>query len=83
MVLDPPGEGVLELGCGAHRRRVPLDTWEGLEVPRLRPGEAVLLPAPRLKPLPELVPGSDFTVTAPFEVLRLKLGADIPHVTVQ
>lgn len=83
MVLGFPEEGALELRCGSHHRRVPLDTWSGLEIPGLRAGEVVVLPAPRQRLLPGLVPGSDFTVSAPFEALSLKLGPDIPHLTVQ
>jgi len=83
MVLGYPGEGTLELRCGSHHRRVPLDTWDGLEVPGMRAGEVVILPAPKLRPIPGLVPGSDFSVTAPFETLVLRLGTDIPHLTVQ
>jgi hypothetical protein len=52
-------------------------------MPSLRAAEVVLLPAPRLRPLPGLVPGSDFMISAPFDLLQLKLGQDIPHHTVQ
>ncbi|HWQ08761.1 MAG TPA: hypothetical protein VN436_06635 [Holophaga sp.] len=83
MVFEQPDEEALQLSCGAHHRRVPMDAWAGLELPALRPAEVVLLPAPRLRPLPGLVPGSDFSVATGFETLGLKLGADIPHATVQ
>jgi len=46
MVMDYPQEGVLELRCGSHHRRVPMDTWAGLEVPVLRAAEVVILPLP-------------------------------------
>ncbi len=83
MVLDYPQEGFLELRVGSHHRRAPMDTWTGIEVPGLRPAEVVLLPAPRLRAIPELVPGSDFSLTASFETLTLRLGAEVPHSTVQ
>jgi hypothetical protein len=83
MILEYPAEGCIELRCGAHHRRIPLDTWTGLEVPAPRAAEVVLLPAPKLRSIPGMVSGSDFTVSAPFEVLQLKLGKDIPHQTVQ
>jgi hypothetical protein len=83
LVLEYPGEGSLELRCGDHARRIPLDTWAGLEVPAPRAAEVVLLPTPKLRPIPGLVPGIDFTVSAPFDALQLKLGQDIPHQTVQ
>jgi hypothetical protein len=83
MVLEYPGEGSMELRCGSHHRRVPFDTWAGLDVPSPRAAEVILLPAPRLRPIPELVPGCDFSVAAPFDVLHLKLGQDVPHHTVQ
>jgi hypothetical protein len=83
MVMDYPHEGVLELSCGSHQRRIPLDTWAGLELPVLRAAEVVILPPPKLRPIPGLVSGSEFSVSAPFDTLRLRLGSDIPHHTVQ
>lgn len=83
MVLGCPLEGAIELRSGTHHRRIPMDTWAGLEIPALRAAEVVILPAPRLRPVPGLVGGSDFSIEAPFDSLTLKLGTDIPHTTVQ
>jgi len=83
LVLDLPGEGALELRCGSHHRRFPLDAWTGLELPELRAAEVLLLPAPKMRPVPGLVPGGEFSVTAPFDALSLKLGTEVPHLTVQ
>jgi hypothetical protein len=83
MVLGYPQEGTIELSCGTHRRRIPLDTWTGLDVAEPRAAEAVILPAPKFRPIPGLVAGGDIRVSAPFETLSLRLGADTPHLTVQ
>ena len=83
MVLGYPEEGSIELCCGSHHRRIPMDTWTGLEVPDLRAAEIVILPAPKLRPIPGLVAGSEFSIVAPFETLSLRLGSEIPHLTVQ
>lgn len=83
LVLSYPQEGSIELRCGSHHRRIPLDTWNGLAVPEPRAAEVVILPAPKLRPIPELVSGSDFSIVAPFDTLSLRLGPDIPHLTVQ
>ena len=74
-------EGALELRVGTHHRRIPFAAWEGLQLPELHPGEALLLPPPRLKPLPE-GPGS-CQLVAPFETLPLVLGGTGPGGTVQ
>lgn len=81
MVLEYPGS--LELRCGTHHRRIPADAWAGLGIPAPRPAEVVILPAPRLRPMPGLDSGMEFSVVAPFETLTLALGQDIPHLTVQ
>lgn len=83
MVLEDPREGTCELRCGTHYRRLPLDTWTGLDLPMPRAAEAVLLPPPRVRAIPGLVPGCDFSLSAPFDDLILKLGTEIPHQTVQ
>lgn len=82
MIPDWP-EGHLELRAGPHRRRIPFGAWEGLELPPLRPGEALLLPPPRLKALPDLEPGTSLTLQSPFEILTLRLGLEALHPTVQ
>jgi hypothetical protein len=74
--------GSLELKVGAARRSVPLKTWEGLELPPLRAGEVLLLPPPKLKPLPELLAG-EVRLSAGFDQLVLRLGPEGVHPTVQ
>lgn len=81
MVNAWPG-GSLELRAGSARRSAPLQAWEGLELPALRAGEALLLPPPRLKALPELLPGAEVRVVADFETLTLRCGPDGIHATV-
>ena len=77
------GPLAIELRCGSHHRRIPADAWAGLALPAPGPGEAVLLGAPKLRPLPGLAPGTAFSVASPFELLPLTLGTEIPHATVQ
>ncbi|GLH74487.1 hypothetical protein GETHLI_29890 [Geothrix limicola] len=75
--------GNLELRVGGTRRAVPLKAWEGLELPPLRAGEVLLLPPPRLKPLPDLLPGAELRLGADFDQLVLRLGPEGVHPTVQ
>lgn len=75
--------GCLELKVGAARRSVPLKAWEGLELPSLRAGEVVLLPPPKLKPLPEWLAGDEVRLSAGFDQLILRLGPEGVHPTVQ
>jgi hypothetical protein len=75
--------GSLELRVGATRRSVSFKTWEGLELPPLRPGEARLLPPPRWKPLPALLAGAEVHISAGFDQLDLRLGPEGVHPTVQ
>jgi hypothetical protein len=81
MVNAWPG-GSLELRAGTARRSAPLRAWEGLELPALRPAEVLLLPPPRLKPLPELLPGAEVRVMAAFDTLLLRCGPEGIHPTV-
>jgi len=83
LLLDMPQKGSLELRSEAHHRRVPLSTWEGLETPKIRAAEVVLLPAPVLRPLADLLPGSACAILAPFDILPLRLGDGVHHPTVQ
>ena len=83
MVLECPQEGSTELRCGSHYRHIPLDTWAGLDVPELRPAEVMILPAPRLRPIPGLVAGSEFSIIAPFDTLSLRLGPEATNLTIQ
>lgn len=75
--------GHLILKVAGRQRSALLETWEGLVLPPLRPGEVLLLPHPQLKPLPELVPGAAVTLQAGAEVLPLSLGAELLHPTLQ
>lgn len=81
MVNAWPG-GSLELRAGPARRSAPLRAWEGLTLPDLRPGEVLLLPPPRFKPLPELLPGAEVRVMAAFDTLLLRCGPEGIHPTV-
>lgn len=75
--------GTLEIRMGDRRRTAPMEVWEGLELPRLRPAEVRLLPPPRFRSLPELGPGMAFSLKTRFETLELTLGDDLVHPTVQ
>ena len=81
MVDAWPG-GSLELRAGTARRSASLGAWEGLELPLLRPGEVLLLPTPKLKPLQELLPGAEVLVETAFETLLLRAGPEGIHPTV-
>ena len=82
-MVDEWPRGSLELKAEGIRRSAPLRAWEGLELPPLRPGEILLLPPPRLKPLPHLAAGTRIQVSVPFEVLALRGGPEGVHPTVQ
>lgn len=75
--------GHLELRVAGHRRSVALDAWEHLVLPLLRPGEVMLLPPSRLKPLPALEPGIRLHLSWPIEEMELILGENLPHPTLQ
>ena len=75
--------GSLELKAGGARRSQPLKAWEGLELPPMAAGEVLLLPPARLKALPQLPPGADLRLSVLFEQLRLSLGVEGVHPTVQ
>jgi len=83
LALDFELQGALELHGAGHRRVAPLDAWEGLELPPLGPGEVRLLPPPRLKAMPDLVPGADFRVRIAFETLEISLARELVHPTLQ
>lgn len=76
-------EGQLKLSAEGQTRTIPVQAWEGLSLPNLEPGEVRLLPPPRLRAIPGLGAGSWVEIEAPFESLRLVLGGDISHPTVQ
>lgn len=77
-----PG-GSLELRVGATRRSTPCRIWEGLDLPLLHPGEVRLLPPPRLKLLPDLLPGVEARLSASFDTLSARLDPEGTHPTVQ
>lgn len=83
LTLGELPEGTLRLRHGKDTRETAMDLWHGLELPRLRAGEALLLPPPELR-LPEgLLPGARFEVATSQETLGLRLGRQAPHPTVQ
>jgi len=75
--------GSLEFRVGSSRRSVPLKTWEGLALPALHPGEVLLLPPPRLKPLPGLGGEAEVRLSAGFDQITLRIGPEGVHPTVQ
>lgn len=75
--------GSLELKVGGTRRSVPLKAWEGLALPPLHAGEVLLLPAPKLKPIPELLAGAEVRLSAGFEQMVLWRGPEGVHPTLQ
>lgn len=75
--------GALELKVGAVRRTLPLRAWEGLVLPALHAGEALLLPPPKLKPLPEGLAAAEVRLGASFDRLVLRFGTADVHPTVQ
>jgi hypothetical protein len=75
--------GSLELRAGGVRRSQPLKAWEGLALPALGAGLVLLLPPARLKALPTLPAGAELRLSVPFEQLRLSLGSEGLHPTVQ
>jgi hypothetical protein len=82
MSVEWPG-GSLELKVGGARRSAPLKAWEGLALPPLRAGEVLLLPPPRLKAIPDPAPGAEVRLSAGFDTLVARLGAEGIHPTVQ
>jgi hypothetical protein len=82
-MTDEWPRGSLELKAGAARRSAPFKAWEGPELVRLRPGEVLLLPSAKLRPLPGLLAGMEVRLSAAFELLLLRLGPEGVHPTVQ
>ena len=82
-MLDAWPIGSLEWKTGSVRRNLPLKAWEGLELPPLHAGEVLLLPSPKLKPLPELLEGAEISLSAEFDQLIVRLGPEGVHPTVQ
>ena len=80
--LDLDWEGCLELTLGTQHRRLPLDAWRGLTLPRLRPAEVMLAPPPHLR-LGHGVPGLEIRFSSAFEVLCVRLAEGGVHPTMQ
>jgi hypothetical protein len=80
--LDLDWDGSMELSLDGRRRRLPLDAWRGLVPPRLRPGEVLLAPPPRLR-LGLGWPGQEVRLTAAFETLTLHLAESEVHPVMQ
>ncbi len=81
--VDFAWTGHLTLSVKGRQRSAPLEAWEGLALPPLRPAEVMLLPHPRLKAMPELSPGAGFTLQAGAEILSLSLAKELLHPTLQ
>ncbi len=82
-LMDEWPVGNLELKVGSLRRSTPLKAWEGLDLPLLLAGEVLLLPPPRIKPLQESLAGVEVSVSAGADCLRLRLGPEGVHPTLQ
>jgi len=80
--LDLDWEGCLDLYLGGRHRRLPLDAWRGLILPRLGPGEVMLAPPPRLRLGPG-GPGSEIRFASAFETLTLRLADAEVHPVLQ
>ncbi|MBI4913896.1 MAG: hypothetical protein HY823_14270 [Acidobacteria bacterium] len=63
-------------------RQTPLDPWSDLILPRLRPGEVLLLPPP-IWEAPEFLPGDRIHLRAPFGGLSFTLARAGTHPTLQ
>ena len=83
LLIGEPFGGELRLRAGLHKRHASLGVYEGLELPPLRAGEALLLPPLRLRALPALEPGTGLEVRAAFDALSVHLGPEALHGTVQ
>ncbi|HET6329886.1 MAG TPA: hypothetical protein VFF76_03780 [Holophagaceae bacterium] len=83
LLVGEPFGGDLLLRAGTHKRHASLEVYEGLELPPLRAGEALLLPPLRLRALPTLDPGADLEIRSAFDALTVHLGPEALHGTVQ
>jgi hypothetical protein len=77
------GAGVLEFSIGGHRRRIPADAWSGVSWPEVASGEVLLLPPPRLKPLPALPAMTPLRLRCGPLEMRWVLGVELEHPTAQ
>ena len=82
-LVDEWPTGSLDLQAGTARRSTALKAWEGLELPSLHAGEVLLLPAPKLKALPDLMAGANLSIATGFDRLALRLAPEGVHPTVQ
>jgi len=80
--IGPLPEGELAIETSGHRSAAPLDTWTGLVLPALMPGEVFLLPAPKLR-LPRPVPGARLVIQTPFDRLEIEYGPEPVHPVLQ
>lgn len=83
LLVGAPFGGDLRLRADHHKRSASLDVYEGLELPPLRAGEALLLPPLRLRALPSLDPGAELEVRCAFDALTVHLGPEALQGTVQ
>lgn len=83
LLVGVPFGGDLLLRAGTHKRTASLEVYEGLELPPLRAGEALLLPPLRLRALPALEPGADLELRSAFDALTVHLGPEALQGTVQ
>lgn len=77
------GAGAIELAIGGHRRRIPADAWSGVAWPQVAAGEVLLLPPPRLKPLPSLPALTPLRLRCGPLEMRWVLGVELEHPTAQ
>lgn len=83
LLVDALPAGDLLLRAGTAKRSTSLAVYDGLELPPLRPAEALLLPPLRLRALPALEPGAELELRAAFDALTVHLGPEALHGTVQ
>jgi hypothetical protein len=76
-------QGPLTFRVGGAHRSLPGRGFEGLELPSLRAGEALLLPPPRLKPFPDLLSGVEVRLSSDFDELACQVGSESLHPTLQ
>lgn len=73
----------LQLSVEGHRRRIPPEAWEGLDLPPLASGEHLLLPPPRLRPWPSLTKGAPVDLRWGGDRIQATLGRSLEHPTLQ
>lgn len=83
LLVDEPFGGELTLRAGSHKRTASLSIYEGLELPPLCAGEALLLPPIRFRTFPGLDQADRLELVAPFDTLVARLLPGALHGTVQ